>query len=330
MIFKCKNCGGNILYNPDKGKLVCPHCDGEDSDEKLISTEYMANCANCGAPMGDVIKEHTSATKCPNCGTYVVLDERVEGEFKPDVIIPFKVSKQKAIEILRSEFGRRVFTPNGFLSNASVEKIEGTYVPFFMYDYDTDTSFRGRGTKVRTWSDYNYEYTETSTFQVERGMKAEFDNVPVDASIPMEDSIMDLMEPFDYNGLTGFQDRLMSGFLSEKYNMTKEELEPRAYAKVESSVEGLLKNSMSEYATITPEYKDIRKTSKRIRYALLPVWEYVFSYRGINYQFHVNGETGKVVGETPVDKNKVFGYGAAVFSLVFILTAMIRMAISVL
>ncbi len=330
MIFKCKNCGGNILYNPEKGRLVCPHCDGEDSDEKLLSTEYMTNCANCGAPMADAIKEHTSSTKCPNCGTYVVLDERVENDFKPDVIIPFKISKQKAIEILRQEFGRRVFTPSGFLSNASVEKIEGTYVPFFIYDYDTDAEFRGHGTKVRTWSDYNYEYTETSHYQVDRSMKAEFDDVPVDASIEMEDSIMDLMEPFDYSGLKDYQERYMSGFLGEKYNMTKEELEPRALAKIESSVEGLLKESMIEYATIIPEYKDIRKTSKRVRYALLPIWEYVFRYQGINYRFHVNGETGKVVGSTPVAKNKVFAYGASVFAMVMIITSMIRLAMAVM
>lgn len=330
MIFKCKNCGGNILYNPDKGRLVCPHCEGLDSDEKLISAEYMTTCANCGAPMDGAIKEHTSATKCPNCGTYVILDERVEGGYKPDVIIPFKVSKQKAIDLLRTEFGKRVFTPVGFLSNASVSKIEGRYVPFFMYDYDTDTEYRGKGTKVRTWSDSNYEYTETSYFQVERGMKATYDNVPVDASIEMDDGRMDLLEPFDYSGLTDFQDRLMSGFFGEKYNMTEKELEPRAFGKIEKSVEGLLRESFSEYSTVTPEFKEIRKKQKRVRYALLPVWEYVFRYQGEDYKFHVNGETGKIVGKTPVAKDKVVQYGATVFAMMMIVTFMIRLVMSVM
>lgn len=330
MIFKCRNCGGNVLYNADKGRLVCPHCDGEDSDEKIISTEYMTCCANCGAPMGDAILEHTSATKCPNCGIYTVLDERVEGNYKPDVIIPFKVSKQKAIDLLRAEFGKRIFTPTGFLSNASVDKIEGTYVPFFMYDYDTATEFCGKGTKVRTWSDSNYEYTETSFFRVEREMKADFNNVPVDASIEMDDRRMDLLEPFDYTGLEPFQDRYMSGFLGEKYNMTGQELEPRAYGKIDNAIEGLLKESVSEYTTVVPERKEIKKTSKRVRYALLPVWEYVFRYKGVNYKFHVNGETGKIVGETPVAKDKVVKYSATVFGMTLIISFMIRLAMSVM
>jgi len=330
MIFKCKNCGGNTLFNPEKGMMVCPHCEGENSDDKLVSTEYMQSCANCGAPMEDAIKMHTSATKCPSCGTYVVLDERVEGTYKPDVIIPFKVSKNNAIDLLRKEFGKRVFTPAGFLSNASVNKIEGTYVPFFMYDYDTDTNYSARATKVRTWRDGKYEYTETSYYQVEREMKASFDDVPIDASEAMEDTYMDLLEPFDYSNLENFSDRYMSGFLGEKYNMPSEDLEDRAHSKIGGAVDGLIRESVAGYTTVTNESKHTNWSKKRVRYALLPVWEYVFRYQGNDYKFHVNGETGKVVGKTPVAKNRVVGYGATVFGITFILTLMIRLAMSVM
>ena len=51
MIFKCKNCGGNIVYDPDRGTMCCPHCESLDSEDKVLSTEYMTTCGNCGAPM---------------------------------------------------------------------------------------------------------------------------------------------------------------------------------------------------------------------------------------------------------------------------------------
>lgn len=35
MLFKCKNCGGNTVYAPDKGKMYCPHCESIDSEEKV-------------------------------------------------------------------------------------------------------------------------------------------------------------------------------------------------------------------------------------------------------------------------------------------------------
>ena len=329
MIFKCKNCGGNIVYNPDKATMCCPHCDGLDTEEKLVSTESIRTCANCGAPMDSVVLEHTSATKCPNCGTYTILDERVADKYKPDLILPFRVSKDKAISLLRDEFGRRVFTPSTFLNNASVSKIEGTYVPFFMYDYDTESEYYGTGTKVRSWSSGDYEYTETSYYDIHRVMDADFDKIPVDASDYMDDTYMDLMEPYAYEGLEDFEEKYMSGFLGEKYNRSEEELASRAENKVASAVEGLVNDSISGYATVTKKSMEIQSDKKNVDYALLPVWEYIFRYRGNDYKFHVNGQTGKVVGKTPVAKDKVALYGLTVFGLITLIGSMLRLLLAV-
>lgn len=329
MIFKCKNCGGNIVYNPDKGTMCCPHCESLDSEDRLISTEYMNNCSNCGAPMEDAIKQYTSSTKCPNCGTYVVLDERVDGDYRPDIILPFKVSKDKAIDLLKAEFGNRIFTPVGFLSRASIDKIEGMYVPFFMYDYGTHTDYKGTGTTVRTWRSGSYEYTETSYYDIVREMNADFDMIPVDASIDMDDRCMDLMEPYNYEALKAFEEKYMSGFMGELYSQTETELEGRAVSKVDTATNNLLNQSINGYATVTPDYKHINHDKKKVRYALLPVWEYIFHYQGQDYKFFVNGQTGKIVGETPVAKDKVVIYGSTVFAIVTIIGMFIRLALSI-
>lgn len=330
MIFKCQNCGGNIVYNPDKGTMCCPHCEGLDSEDKIISTEYMASCVSCGAPMEDAIGEYTSATKCPNCGTYTILDERVQGEYEPKKILPFKVGKNKAINLLRAEFKNRIFTPTGFLSEASVDKIEGTYVPFFLYDYDTQSKYHGTGTKVRRWTSGGYEYTETSYYDIYRDMSATFDNVPVDASIMMEDGYMDLLEPFKYDELEDFQDKYMSGFYGERYNESEIVLAPRAVEKIDKAALQLVNESIKGYTTVTKNSYTISEYKKNVDYVLLPVWEYIFRFRGENYKFHVNGQTGKIVGKTPVDKKKVLVFGTTVAVMVSIVGLFINMAMMVL
>ena len=73
--------------------------------------------------------------------------------------------------------------------------MEGIYVPFWLYDYGADYDFAGEGTRVRTWRSGDTEYTETSYFEVIRQMDVDFDRIPVDASIAMDDGIMDLMGP---------------------------------------------------------------------------------------------------------------------------------------
>ena len=328
MLFRCKNCGGNIVYNPEKKTMCCPHCDSLDSEEKIVDNQTIVPtsrvCISCGAPIE--LKEHTSATRCKSCGTYMIVDERVDGQFKPHLIIPFKISKEKAKEILHKEFDKRPFTPAGFLSNASIDKMEGTYVPFFMYDYKSDMSLTAIGTKVRSWSDGRYEYTETSYYDIVREMNANYEKVPVDASIEMDDKLMDLLEPYEYSELEEHQDKYLSGFLSEKYNMGEMELTPRAVDKVKKSSHDLLNGTVSGYATVTQRQERITPTKRGVDYALLPVWEYVFYYLGKTYKFQVNGQTGKVLGETPVSKPRVVGYGVTVFGLLTVIGLLIRMA----
>ena len=82
MIFKCKNCGGNVVYDPDRKGMFCPFCDSQDSDERNDYKETdLRICPNCG---GEVpVEEHTAATKCPYCENYLIFDSRVEGQYEP-------------------------------------------------------------------------------------------------------------------------------------------------------------------------------------------------------------------------------------------------------
>ena len=43
MIFRCKNCGGNIVYSPEKRKMCCPHCGAASTLGELED-----GCEYCG------------------------------------------------------------------------------------------------------------------------------------------------------------------------------------------------------------------------------------------------------------------------------------------
>lgn len=318
MLFRCKNCGGNVVYSPDEGKMYCPHCDGIDSG-KIEGVGAKTECVNCGAPLE--IKEYNSTCKCEYCGSYIILDERVDGEYKPHLVLPFQIGMRGAVELLKNEFKSRIFTPGTFLAESTLEEMKGMYVPFWLYDYKADVDYAGKGTKVRVWTGGDTEYTETSYYKVGRKMGIDFRKVPVDASIEMPDDVMDLMEPFDYNALEGFQEKYMSGFYGEIYNEGAEELEGRAHGKAEKDADSLLQETITGYHTVISEHKNIRLDRKATNYTLLPVWRYLYRYQGKEYPFYVNGQTGKIIGSTPVSKKKVLAYGGTVFAVVWMALA---------
>lgn len=306
MNFKCRSCDAVMVFDPDRQKLLCPFCDSVDTEEKRGDAS-MTVCPSCGGELDP--GQFTSASKCPYCGNYIIYDERVIGAFEPSRIMPFKISKKKAVEAMEKEFKSRIFTPKDFLTEKTLVNMEGYYVPFFVYDYTLKGEYDGEGTKVRTWRSGNYDYTETSHYRLIREVDAVYDDVPADASIAMPDDLMDLMEPYDYKLMTSFDPKYMSGFMGEVYNMPAEEVEPRARAKAVNSMSGILKGSVSGYALRAAQKDVITSTLIETAFSLLPVWKYTYRHGDKDYDFYVNGQSGKVVGTTPVSKKKVFWYG---------------------
>lgn len=324
MLFKCRNCGSNVVYEPGRAKMYCPHCESEDSED-TIQGGSLTQCVNCGAPIE--VSNYTSASRCEHCGCYIVFNERVEGVYEPHLILPFRVSKTNAVLAMESEFKGRLFTPSDFMSAKSLEKMVGIYVPFWMYDYKACYDFAGEGTKVRRWTSGNTEYVETSYYELIRKMDLDFDKIPVDASFAMDDGIMDLMEPYEYGKLQGFDAKYMSGFYGEIYNQSAPELEGRAQVKARGAAEELMQGSLHGYNTVRPLRKNLNLERNGVNYALMPVWQYLYRYQGQTYQFHVNGQTGKVIGVTPVSFGKVLSYGVSVFAIV---TAICSLALRIL
>lgn len=326
MIFKCKSCGGNVVYDPELKKMHCPYCGGIETQE-TEEGKGMEVCPNCGAPME--AGEYRSAVKCGYCGHYTIFEERVDREYKPRFILPFRIGKKEAVSRIEKECGNRLFMPDSFLSEASVKLMEGSYVPFWLYDMTMDMSYSGTGTRVRVWRKGDTEYTETDYFLVNRNMEVDFEKLPVDASMEKSDEIMDLMEPYQYEELTEFRPEYMSGFLAEVYNQTAQELSPRAERKAERDAKMLLHETLGSYTTLIPQQESARMRSRSDSYALLPVWWYRYRYQEKDYDFFVNGQTGKVVGKAPFSVLRAACYSGTFFACLTAILMLVRAILEV-
>ena len=144
MIYKCVNCGGNVVFDPQSGHMKCLSCGGSDCEQSIPSETPMI-CPSCGSQI-TYRNEYGSAGKCPACGTFLIRDDFVVYPYGPDMILPFKFSKHLAEEKLKEEFGKKLFLPADFLSTKTLEKLRGVYVPFWIYDFDSNVDYTAIGT----------------------------------------------------------------------------------------------------------------------------------------------------------------------------------------
>lgn len=156
--------------------------------------------------------------------------------------------------------------------------------------------------KVRAWSDSNYDYTETSHFLVRRGGSVGFEHVPVDGSSKMPDDLMESIEPYDFSDAVNFQTAYLAGYLADKYDVDAQQSIERANARVKKSTEDAFAATVQGYDTVTTEHSSIQLHGGKAKYALYPVWLLNTTWNGNKYTFAMNGQTGKFVGDLPVDQ----------------------------
>ena len=193
--------------------------------------------------------------------------------------------------------------PKIFMDENHIDEIKGIYVPFWLFDTDADAHLRFRGTRIRHWSDSRYNYTETSYYSVVRGGRIGFNQVPVDGSSKMADDLMESIEPYDLGDAVDFETAYLAGYLADKYDVDSQVCIERANERIRQSTATAFASTVVGYSSLIPQGSSIRLHNGTIRYALLPVWLLNTNWNGQKYTFAMNGQTGKMVGNLPMDKS---------------------------
>lgn len=320
---KCPNCGASIAFNANTQRFVCEYCNSDFTEEEINAangreadeadvypenTEFTDHtnlylCESCGAEI--VADENTAATFCHYCHGTVTLKGRVSGALQPELIIPFKIDKNMAETSFRNWCKKKWFLPGSFTSKGQLEKMVGLYVPFWVADCDIDAYADFDCKKVHSYRSGNYRITNTKVYQATRSAKMTYRGIPADASLKLEDKLMDAIEPFDYNEFLPFSMNYFSGFYADKYDVDKSTAMGRIKERMEIGALQILQRSVHGYSSVVRKNKRINVIDTNWHYTMLPVWFMTYKHTGKNYFFAINGQTGKLAGAAPVSVKKL-------------------------
>ena len=334
-VLTCPACKAELNCDTGEKEATCPGCGAEFEVEALLA--YAArkeekkpdnmtwdtqaggqwqqgetdglrvySCKTCGGEI--VTDETTGATACPYCGNPVVLTGHFAGSLKPDLVIPFQVDKKAAIAALNNHYKGKRLLPKVFKDQNHIEEVKGLYVPVWLFDADADAQVEYEATKVRTWSDSDYDYTETRHYAVLRGGTLGFADVPVDGSTKMDDTLMESIEPYDITGAVPFKSAYLPGYLADKYDVDADASIDRANERIKQSTEDAFRSTVIGYTSVTAVDSNVRLENGRARYALFPVWILNTQWNGQKFTFAINGQTGKIAGDLPMDKGAFWKY----------------------
>lgn len=349
--YKCPYCGGEMVFKPEQQKFGCDYCGsyfeeaeiakmyeemnkiaedtadpnartlGDESDfpdfgeegSEFSEQTRLYTCDSCGAQI--IAEETESATFCYYCHNPVILAGRLTGKYKPNFVIPFSVTKEKAVDDFKSWCKKRWFLPGDFKSKQQLEKMSGVYVPFWLTSCNADARFSCIGEKRRSWSSGDYNITEISEFAVKRSGSFTFERVPADGANKIEDALMNAVEPYNYKEMRDFSMQYLSGFMAEKYDVEWEQVINRTKARIHEGCKQKIHETITGYSSTKAEKMDVSYRNVDREYALMPVWFMHYSYGGKNYDFAMNAQTGKLAGTPPLSIPKLLGFCVGLFAV---------------
>lgn len=338
--YQCPCCGAPLAYSGEGGNLQCESCGnafapeildnmGDESTNAVsfartggdFSTEDAQEmsayiCKNCGAEL--MTDATTTATECPYCGSPTILPSQIENGVKPEIVVPFKVTKEEAIQAFTDYFKGKRLLPNIFKDTRNrISEIKKLYVPYWLFDCAADAQFTFDAEKVHTRRQGDWEIKTTEHYLLRRDGSMAFNAIPVDSSLKMDDQISESLEPYNLCDATSFQPAVLAGALADHADVEVETCEQRAIERMEQSVEDTFRATASSYSRVRVRSKSIRSRDGKATHALMPVWLITTEKEEKGekklYTFAINGQTGALTCDVRPDGKKSFLWTAGLF-----------------
>ena len=301
----CPGCGAGMHFDIESQMLKCSFCGStqevtDAADDRSAKPDTMDvtvfTCPQCG---GEIFStENEASSFCTFCGASVMLEGRMTEAKRPLRIVPFKKTKDDCKEAYRKLTKRAWFTPKELKDPEYLEKFRGIYLPFWNYSF----SQKGPVKLTATREDGNYKETLSLTCDLD----ASYDGISYDASSAFNDELCKEITPFNTSSVKDFHPGYMSGFFSDSADVDSEVyLEDARRDANEQTIKKLEK----EYGGVHIEREKAGSSRLHTQHegtmmAMYPVWFLTWRSKDRVAYAVVNGETGKIAADLPVQKSR--------------------------
>ncbi len=261
-----------------------------ETDGKYMDC-YVYTCSECGGEI--IINGSESSTTCIYCGNPNVVFSRIARQKCPDYVLPFSITKEKAVSMVRERLKKGIFVPSK-IKRIKIDYVRGIYLPYWLVNAEFSDAVVVRGEQGSG--------KHSSTYYFGRAGNMNIRNLPIDASKMVSDESTARLEPFSMTLLKPFDEDYLAGFYSNVTDITYSDLRSSALNRAKEYFEDEAINDCHvDNPKVIDSFPSI-KLSNHMIYAMLPAWFVSFKYKNKQHTILINGDTGKVVCGIPWNK----------------------------
>lgn len=333
--FACPACGGEATWNPAKQKLVCPFCGTEapakqDATGAIVEHDLVSalrgigdeargwqaekrqvKCRSCNAI--SVLDPARQAQNCEFCGSaQLVPYEEVKPAFRPESVLPFKLSEAQAREGIRAWYGRLWLAPSALARKALTDTVRGIYLPYWTFDARVDAQWTAEAGHYYTTTETYEQDGRTQTRQVQHvrwesasgRLQHFFNDDLVCASVGVRADLLRGIEPFPTTELQPYDAGYVAGWIVERYQIDLPAAAQRARDAMDAKLQTLcaqqIPGDTHRNLNVRADY-----SGQTFKHTLAPVWFLSYTYGARTFQCAMNGINGTLRGEYPKSPWKI-------------------------
>jgi DNA-directed RNA polymerase subunit RPC12/RpoP len=333
----CRACGARLQFSAELQKMQCTHCGSAEeiafTKDKLVENAFdyqlhngelthapteekrVLACAGCGART--TVNFDTPTIQCAFCGSKNVNPEATNSRLiAPAGVLPFRLGRSQITEKFRDWVGGSWLAPNDLKTGAVLDNLHGLYVPFWTFDAQAHSDWSaeaGHYYYVAVQSrDANGRSVTTQERRVRwehrRGSHAFFydDHLEMASkNLTQQEHNVRECASFALEDVVDYDPRVLLGWEAEVYSIDLQESARKAQEAIEAREEEACSRLVGGDTQRNLQV-DTELSAQTFKHLLLPLWICSYIYRGTLYRFLVNGQTGRIAGDRPISKWKVF------------------------
>lgn len=315
-MIKCPNCSAELKYDVDSQSVTCEYCGSKFNPKELNTTVKKAGemddydpdrliegksytCSQCGAKL--LTFDETAITFCSYCGSQAMIESKMMKTNMPDYIIPFKKNKDECINNYKKKLSKAIFAPNYMKSEIVVSKFRGIYMPYCIYTLGKKGNIENKGSKFKKRrGDYDY-YDD---YRIDADIDAEYSGISYDLVSKFYDQYSQAI-PFNHKEMEPFNANYLTGFYADTKDVTN-----NIY---DGEVTSIVRNNTTSYLSQRREFRKYGCSSPvanlditERKMGMFPIYFLAIRDKDEQHVHYavINGQTGKVAMDLPIDFKK--------------------------
>jgi len=322
-MIKCPSCGAEQRFDIATQMMKCDYCGTTsevppDEEGKTADTTYETNvftCPNCGGEIESSSEE--AAGFCPYCGETTTFGKRLSAARRPEKIIPFQKTKEDCKKAYLEKLKHAIYAPDDMKNEKYIDSFRGIYMPYWQYNIDVAGKVTGESQKT----DNQGSFDLVTNYRNSCDVKAHYSGFLYDSSTAYSDSVSRAVEPYHHEKALPFRMGYIMGFYTDAEDVPADFYLPDAVQAAEGKVRD---DAARKYFPGNCTNLQFAKTDEAVdqERVLMPVW--FMSYKNGNRVAYsaVNGQTGEIAVDIPVDPKKFMIGTAAITLILFIILSL--------